>query len=57
MQVKKSLMKIVKRPIGYTGRIRWKVIEMIFTRAKPEPRAFLPPAVIWSRLRLVNRLA
>jgi hypothetical protein len=34
-QVKKSLMKIVKRPIGYSGRIRWKLFEMIFTQAKP----------------------
>jgi hypothetical protein len=35
MQVKKSLMKIVKRPIGYSGRLRWKPFEMNFAQAKP----------------------
>jgi hypothetical protein len=35
MQEKKTLMKIVKGPIGYSGRIRWKLFEIIFTQAKP----------------------
>jgi hypothetical protein len=28
LEVKKSLMKIIKQPIGYLGRIRWKLFEM-----------------------------